>query len=232
MRAQAHETAGRPRDDRGQALALRCRDLVERHFRSERRLAFHADALAATPARLNAVCKARFGATASGLLHDRIITEAKRRLIYTGMSAAEIGYALGFEDPAYFSRFFSKRAGVSPRPPARDAGGGGAGGPAARPSPARPLRLKPRGRGPQGASGAWREGPRRARGRPAPRTGERKTRGPARRGRRRSSRAAGEKARRRTGEGPHNTRVIGITGLFLNGFPKIIQAISTKVDEF
>lgn len=114
MRAQAHETAGRPRDDRGQALALRCRDLVERHFRSERRLAFHADALAATPARLNAVCKARFGATASGLLHDRIITEAKRRLIYTCMSAAEIGYALGFEDPGLFQPVLLQAGGRLP----------------------------------------------------------------------------------------------------------------------
>lgn len=136
MRAQAHETAGRPRDDRGQALALRYRDLVERHFRSERRLEFYAEALAATPARLNAVCKARFGATASGLLHDRIITEAKRWLIYTGMSAAEIGYALGFEDPAYFSRFFSKRAGV---PPGRLRETLGAGAPVdLRPGPASP----------------------------------------------------------------------------------------------
>lgn len=159
MRAQAHETAGRPRDDRGQALALRCRDLVERHFRSERRLAFHADALAATPARLNAVCKARFGATASGLLHDRIITEAKRRLIYTGMSAAEIGYALGFEDPAYFSRFFSKRVGVSPRPPARDAGGGGAGGPAARPKPRPTPPTETAGKGPSGSVGGLAGGP-------------------------------------------------------------------------
>ena len=42
------------------------------------------------------------------------MTEAKRCLIYTAMSVAEIGYALGFDDPAYFSRFFSKRTGLPP----------------------------------------------------------------------------------------------------------------------
>ena len=67
-----------------------------------------------TPARLNAACRARLGTTASGLLHDRIVTEAKRCLIYTAMPVAEVGYALGFDDPAYFSRFFSKRTGLPP----------------------------------------------------------------------------------------------------------------------
>lgn len=115
MRAQAHAAhAGLPTDDRSYGLALRYRDLVERHFRDERRIEFYAGALGVTPARLNAACKARLGSTASGLLHDRVITEAKRWLIYTGMSVAEIGYALGFEDPAYFSRFFSKRVGTAP----------------------------------------------------------------------------------------------------------------------
>lgn len=115
MRAHAHEE--RPRyagDDRVYSLLLRYRDLIEQHFRHERRLDFYADALAVTPARLNAACKARLGITASAMLQDRLITEAKRWLIYTGMSVAEIGFALGFDDPAYFSRFFSKRTGIPP----------------------------------------------------------------------------------------------------------------------
>lgn len=115
MRAQAGARAPNlPADDRSYALVLRYRDLIERHFREERGVEFYADRLGVTPARLNAACKARLGATASGLLYDRIITEAKRWLIYTGMTVAEIGYALGFDDPAYFSRFFSKRAGIPP----------------------------------------------------------------------------------------------------------------------
>jgi AraC family transcriptional activator of pobA len=101
-------------DDRAHALVLHYRDLIEAHFREERRIAYYADLLAVTPARLNTVCQSRLGTTASGLLHNRIVAEAKRCLICTSMSVAEIGYALGFEDPAYFSRFFSKRVGVAP----------------------------------------------------------------------------------------------------------------------
>lgn len=115
LRAQACVASPRlPAGDRSYALVLGYRDLVERHFREERQLEFYASRLGVTPARLNAACKARLGTTASGLIHDRIVTEAKRWLIYTGMTVAEIGYALGFDDPAYFSRFFSKRTGVAP----------------------------------------------------------------------------------------------------------------------
>ncbi len=114
MRAQAATILPNPVTGRSYALALRYRDLVERHFREERRIEFYAGHLGVTPARLNAVCRARIGTTASGLLHDRIVTEAKRWLVYTGMTVAEVGYALGFDDPAYFSRFFSRRTGMPP----------------------------------------------------------------------------------------------------------------------
>jgi AraC family transcriptional activator of pobA len=49
------------------------------------------------------------------LVHARILLEAKRQLRYTDVSVSEIGYALGFDDPAYFTRFFSQRTGTSPR---------------------------------------------------------------------------------------------------------------------
>jgi AraC family transcriptional activator of pobA len=42
------------------------------------------------------------------------LLEAKRALTYSDATVAEIGYSLGFSDPAYFSRFFTKRAGSSP----------------------------------------------------------------------------------------------------------------------
>jgi AraC family transcriptional activator of pobA len=115
LRAQARDAMRRlPVDDRSYALVVRYRDLIEQRFREERRLEFYADRLGVTPARLNAACRARLGTTASGMLYDRIVTEAKRCLIYTGMTVAEIGYSLGFDDPAYFSRFFSKHTGLPP----------------------------------------------------------------------------------------------------------------------
>lgn len=109
------------RDDQGAAtssrdhdLLVRYRALLERHFKEERNLGFYADALAVTRARLNAACKSRAGKTASDLLHERIVIEAKRYLVYSESSVAQVAHMTGFDDPAYFNRFFAQRAGVSP----------------------------------------------------------------------------------------------------------------------
>jgi AraC family transcriptional activator of pobA len=48
------------------------------------------------------------------MLDQRALLEARRLLRYGSLSVAEVGYALGFTDPAYFSRFFARHVGVSP----------------------------------------------------------------------------------------------------------------------
>ena len=95
-------------------LVSRYREALEKHFRTEKTLAFYARHLGVSTQRLNAACKARAGKTASDSLYDRIITEAKRGLLYTEMTVAEIGHSIGFDDPAYFNRFFSQRVGKPP----------------------------------------------------------------------------------------------------------------------
>ena len=45
----------------------------------------------------------------------RIVREARRNLVYTNLPVSTIAYALGFNDPAYFSRLFSVATGLSPR---------------------------------------------------------------------------------------------------------------------
>ncbi len=55
------------------------------------------------------------GKSPNQLIRHAVIMEAKRLLIHTDLSAAEISYSLGFEDPSYFGRYFKREAGVSPR---------------------------------------------------------------------------------------------------------------------
>lgn len=103
-------------------LLARYRALVETHFRAHHPPGFYARLLAVTPARLNAACKARAGRTATEFLHDRLVVEAKRYLIYTESSVAQVAHLTGFEDPAYFNRFFTRRVGCSPGAFRRQAG--------------------------------------------------------------------------------------------------------------
>lgn len=100
--------------DRDYDLVLRYRRLLEDHVLSHRPLSDYAADLAVTVARLNAACKARAGRTASTLLYDRLLAEAKRYLLYTESSVAQVAHLTGFDDPAYFNRFFAQRAGQPP----------------------------------------------------------------------------------------------------------------------
>jgi AraC family transcriptional activator of pobA len=96
------------------ALVARLREQIEIHLRAGWSIAQYAKALNVTPARLRAACLEVTSKTPMRVLEERLVLEAKRNLTYTNMTVAQTGYYLGFTDPAYFSRFFSKLAGESP----------------------------------------------------------------------------------------------------------------------
>lgn len=96
------------------ALVARFRQAIENNFRAGWSVNRHAKALGVTPSKLRTACLEVTAKTPTRLLHDRLILEAKRNLLYTHMTIAEAAYDLGFSDPAYFSRFFSERVGESP----------------------------------------------------------------------------------------------------------------------
>jgi len=99
--------------DPREALVARLRSLVEAHFRERWSVATYAAALATTPSTLTRAARALTGQGPADLVHDRIVLEAKRKLAFTGASVAQVAYALGFVDPAYFARFFKTRTGFT-----------------------------------------------------------------------------------------------------------------------
>lgn len=101
--------------DADAALFARFRALVESHYRDHRPVSAYAQDLAVTEKRLTAACRRAAEKAPLDVIHARLLTEAKRNLLYTSMTIAEAGYALGFRDPAYFTRFFTRRAGMAPK---------------------------------------------------------------------------------------------------------------------
>jgi len=99
------------------------RGLVEEYFRKERLLGFYAEKLAMTPDRLNDIVKRATGVTAGHLIRQRVLTEAKRQLVFTTLAIHEIAYDLTFSDPSHFARFFRKQTGTTPQD-FREQGGG------------------------------------------------------------------------------------------------------------
>lgn len=95
-------------------LVARFRERVGARFRLREPVSSHAAALGTSETRLRAACARIAGRSPAAMIDDRAMLEARRALLYTNLSIAEVGFAIGFGDPAYFSRFFTRHAGMSP----------------------------------------------------------------------------------------------------------------------
>jgi AraC family transcriptional activator of pobA len=103
------------RTHKTEALYSRYLRLVERHFLEHWPLTRYAEALGLSTQRLNRLTHAEIGSPALEIVHERLTREACRRLFYIAAPAEKLAHELGFDDPAYFSRFFKRRTGLSPR---------------------------------------------------------------------------------------------------------------------
>lgn len=89
--------------------------LVEVHYLTKRSVKDYADILAKSPKTLSNLFSKYTTKSPQSIIHDRVILEAKRLLHYSEKSISEVAFDLGYEDPAYFSRFFKKHTNRSPK---------------------------------------------------------------------------------------------------------------------
>ena len=87
---------------------------VNTDYKTEHSTSYYAEKLNITPDHLNRTIKSTIGKTAKEYIQSRIITEAKRLLYFSELSTKEIGFELGFNEPANFSAFFKKLTSFSP----------------------------------------------------------------------------------------------------------------------
>ncbi|MGI4857514.1 MAG: helix-turn-helix domain-containing protein [Janthinobacterium lividum] len=109
---QAH--AGNERPDRGQVHLSAFARLVEVNYRAHWPITHYCERLGITTAHLNTLCRHLLGRNALDVLHQRLLLEAKRNLIYTALPVSGIADLLGFAEAAYFTRFFKRLTGMSP----------------------------------------------------------------------------------------------------------------------
>lgn len=99
---------------RGESYLERFLASVEVHFREHWPVARYASELGITAVYLNALCQRLVGSNTLTIVHQRLLLEARRLLLYSAYSVAEIADVLGFVDAAYFARFFRRGTGCSP----------------------------------------------------------------------------------------------------------------------
>lgn len=102
------------RSDRARLHAEAFRWLVNQRFKSTRRISDYAHEMSISPTHLNRICRQVLGASALEVVERRIALEARRQLLFSTLSIKQIGAELGYDDPAYFTRFITRMLGMPP----------------------------------------------------------------------------------------------------------------------
>lgn len=114
-RQAAPQPSASDKVERKRAAIRRFNQLVENHYREHLPVAHYASEIGMSGVHLNTLCREFHGCSALSVLHQRLLLEAKRSLLYTSMTVSQISDYLGFSDATYFSRFFRRATGASPR---------------------------------------------------------------------------------------------------------------------
>lgn len=107
--AQAYEVCSRKTTQVNKFLAL-----VEARFRQRLAVNSYAQHMGMSPGHLSRLCRVTLGMSSLDVINRRVIQEAQRELVYTDKTIKQLAASLGFNDEAYFTRFFHKHVGVSP----------------------------------------------------------------------------------------------------------------------
>jgi AraC family transcriptional activator of pobA len=89
-------------------------ELINHHYREKKSPSQYAAMLNMSAKHLNRITQAVAGKTTSDVILDRVLLEAKKELLLQQKSFGQIAEGLGYDDYAYFSRLFKKKAGDTP----------------------------------------------------------------------------------------------------------------------
>jgi len=90
------------------------RHLLETNYSKTRDAKMYASELSISYKHLNEVCKEVVNVTVKSFVDSYVILEAKRMLVTTTLSAKEIAFSLGFDEPTNFLKYFKKHTGLTP----------------------------------------------------------------------------------------------------------------------
>lgn len=90
------------------------RRLVDQRYREARSVEGYAQDLGLSAGHLGRLCRETLGMSPQDVINARVVHEAQRELVYSSLSVKQVAAVLGFQDEAYFGRFFRKHTGQRP----------------------------------------------------------------------------------------------------------------------
>ena len=101
------ETADKP-------VYVKFKKLLNEHYKEHRTVQYYAEKLVINPKKLNSITKKHFGETAIQSIHNRILIEIKRQLMFSDLSHKEIAFDLGFNSPSALNKFVKAKLQETP----------------------------------------------------------------------------------------------------------------------
>lgn len=89
--------------------------LVIMHYTQEHNVSFYADKLGITLPHLCTTIKKAANKTATQIINDAILTDAKAQLKSTHKQVKEIAFSLGFNNVSFFNKYFKKHVNLTPK---------------------------------------------------------------------------------------------------------------------
>lgn len=95
-------------------IYFRFKKLLNQHYKTQRTVQYYADLLAVSSKKLNSVTKKHCRETAINVIHNRILTEIKRQLLFSDLSHKQIAFDLGFSSPSALNKFVKAKLKETP----------------------------------------------------------------------------------------------------------------------
>ncbi|MCT2406324.1 AraC family transcriptional regulator [Chryseobacterium antibioticum] len=95
-------------------LYVRFKKDLNQHYKEQRTVQYYADKLNITPKKLNSITKRHCGETAIHAIHNRILIEIKRQLLFSDLTHKEIAFDLGFNSPSALNKFVKSKLKETP----------------------------------------------------------------------------------------------------------------------
>ena len=89
--------------------------LISQEFKNHRTVGYYGDLLNVSVTCLNNLTHVYYGRSVHEMLDQKLLECAKYYLSRSSLSVKWMTYELGFQDPGYFSRWFKKLTGESPK---------------------------------------------------------------------------------------------------------------------